>query len=309
VKKHLNSLSQKCGQRHFTDHTTESPSDPQVGFKLDSEFDALNLTLNDIRSNLALLQRDDTTVANSSIHTEALSNAVLALIKATENGYGIKGAWAASTAYGIGDLVESSQATYLCHTAHTSGSSLTAAEIASYWSLLANAAILATASAVDKLNGDGSITAFTLSENNPSGDTDVLVFVNGSLQTPTSDYTISGTTLTFSTAPSSGTNNVIAWGTSTVVEAAKTAAQSARDTALGYQNTTDDYRQTAISYATRVNDYAQTFSADVGTNTTDFSAKEHAVGMANAGALSTGGSASWMVQFLNLQPTAQQVAA
>ena len=93
MKKHLNSLSQKCGQRHFTDHTTESPSDPQVGFKLDSEFDALNLTLNDIRSNLALLQRDDTTVANSSIHTEALSNAVLALIKATENGYGIKGAW------------------------------------------------------------------------------------------------------------------------------------------------------------------------------------------------------------------------
>ena len=180
MKKHLNSLSQKCGQRHFTDHTTESPSDPQVGSKLDSEFDALNLTLNDIRANLALLQRDDTKVANSSIHTEALSNAVLALIKATENGYGIKGAWAASTAYGIGDLVESSQATYLCHTAHTSGSSLTAAEIASYWSLLANAAILATASAVDKLNGDGSITVFTLSENNPSGDTDVLVFVNGS---------------------------------------------------------------------------------------------------------------------------------
>ena len=98
-------------QANFTDHTTESPSDPQVGSKLDSEFDALNLTLNDIRANLALLQRDDTKVANSSIHTEALSNAVLALIKATENGYGVKGAWAASTAYGIGDLVESSQVT------------------------------------------------------------------------------------------------------------------------------------------------------------------------------------------------------
>ena len=31
-------------QANFTDHTTESPSDPQVGSKLDSEFDALNLT-------------------------------------------------------------------------------------------------------------------------------------------------------------------------------------------------------------------------------------------------------------------------
>lgn len=30
-------------QANFTDHTTESPSDPQVGSKLDSEFDALNL--------------------------------------------------------------------------------------------------------------------------------------------------------------------------------------------------------------------------------------------------------------------------
>ena len=160
----------------------------------------------------------------------------------------------------------------------------------------ANAAIQTTASAVDTLNGTGTQTAFTLSENAPSGVTDVLVFVNGSLQTPTTHYTLSGTTITFTTAPSSGTNNVIVWGTSTVVEAAKTAAQSARDTALGYQNTTDDYRQTVISYATRVNDYAQTFSADVGTNTIDFSAKEHAVGVANAGALSTGGSAKdWAV--------------
>ena len=113
-------------QANFTDHTTEKPSDPQIGSKLDSEFDTLNLTLNDLRATLALLQRDDTKVANSSIHTEALSTAVLALIKATENGYGVKGAWAASTAYAIGDLVESSQATYLCHTAHTSGSTFAA---------------------------------------------------------------------------------------------------------------------------------------------------------------------------------------
>ena len=69
-------------QANFTDHTTEKPSDPQIGSKLDSEFDTLNLTLNDLRANLALLQRDDTKVANNSIHTEALSTAVLALIKA-----------------------------------------------------------------------------------------------------------------------------------------------------------------------------------------------------------------------------------
>ena len=93
-------------QANFTDHTTEQPSDPQVGSKLDSEFDAINLTINDIRTNLAALQRDDTKVANLAIHAEALSTAVLALIKATENGYGVKGAWAASTAHGDSERAE-----------------------------------------------------------------------------------------------------------------------------------------------------------------------------------------------------------
>jgi len=48
--------------------------------------------------------------------------------------------------------------------------------------------------------GDGSTTTLTIN----SGRTvsDVIVDVNGVILTPTDDYTISGTTLTFSTAPS-----------------------------------------------------------------------------------------------------------
>ena len=47
--------------------------------------------------------------------------------------------------------------------------------------------------------GDGSTTAITIT----SGRTvdDILVFVNGICLTPTDDYTVSGTTLTFVTAP------------------------------------------------------------------------------------------------------------
>tara|TARA_B100000902_G_C27013699_1_gene766069 strand:+ start:158 stop:700 length:543 start_codon:yes stop_codon:yes gene_type:complete len=50
--------------------------------------------------------------------------------------------------------------------------------------------------------GDGSDTTLTIN----SGRTvdDVLVFVNGICLVPTDDYTISGTTLTFITAPSVG---------------------------------------------------------------------------------------------------------
>ena len=47
--------------------------------------------------------------------------------------------------------------------------------------------------------GDNSTTAFTISSGRSVND--VLVFVNGFMLTPTTDYTISGTTLTFVTAP------------------------------------------------------------------------------------------------------------
>ena len=49
--------------------------------------------------------------------------------------------------------------------------------------------------------GNGSTTAFTISSGRSVND--VLVFVNGFQLTPTTDYTISGTTLTFQTAPAS----------------------------------------------------------------------------------------------------------
>ena len=48
--------------------------------------------------------------------------------------------------------------------------------------------------------GDGSTVNFTLTNINNDVDS-VMVFLNGVLQRPTTDYTVSGTTLTFGTAP------------------------------------------------------------------------------------------------------------
>lgn len=50
--------------------------------------------------------------------------------------------------------------------------------------------------------GDGSTVAFTI--NSGRAVANVLVIVNGVVLVPTTDYTISGTTLTFNTAPLSG---------------------------------------------------------------------------------------------------------
>ena len=58
-----------------------------------------------------------------------------------------------------------------------------------------------------RFNGDGSTTAFTLYVV-PASTLDIEVFVANVRQDPNSAYTLSGTTLAFSAAPASGTNNI-----------------------------------------------------------------------------------------------------
>ena len=61
----------------------------------------------------------------------------------------------------------------------------------------------------DSFNGDGSTTAFTLSRTVQLA-TDVEVFVGNVRQEPSVAYTVSGTTLTFTGTPASGTGNIYA---------------------------------------------------------------------------------------------------
>jgi hypothetical protein len=59
---------------------------------------------------------------------------------------------------------------------------------------------------VQQFNGDGSTTGFTLAQAVTS-DQDILVSVDGVIQDAAA-YSVSGTTLTFSAAPSSGTASI-----------------------------------------------------------------------------------------------------
>lgn len=58
----------------------------------------------------------------------------------------------------------------------------------------------------DQFSGNGSTTAFTLSYA-PAGSTSIIVSISGVVQNPNT-YSVSGTTLTFTPAPPSGTNNI-----------------------------------------------------------------------------------------------------
>ena len=57
----------------------------------------------------------------------------------------------------------------------------------------------------DSFTGDNSTTAFTVTTA-PSDADDLLVTINGLIQRPTTDYTVSGTTLTFTSVPFTGAN-------------------------------------------------------------------------------------------------------
>lgn len=61
---------------------------------------------------------------------------------------------------------------------------------------------------VDLFNGNGSSTTFGVLTRAPAGTAAVVVFVNGSYKIPGIDYTLSGDIITFTTAPSVGTNNI-----------------------------------------------------------------------------------------------------
>ena len=62
--------------------------------------------------------------------------------------------------------------------------------------------------AATQFSGDGSTTAFTL-DHSVGADEDILVSVDGVVQEPSVAYAVSGTTLTFTAAPSSNSGNNI----------------------------------------------------------------------------------------------------
>lgn len=63
--------------------------------------------------------------------------------------------------------------------------------------------------AVNTFSGDGAATNFGPMDRAPAGPPSVAVFVNGLYKTPTTDYTISGVEINFTTAPVAGTNNIV----------------------------------------------------------------------------------------------------
>ena len=92
----------------------------------------------------------------------------------------------------------------------TNGTSITLTNAASLGDIIEvvafNTTNVSATIAYDDFSGNGSTTVFTMTQT-PANSASVIIAISGVVQDPT-NYTVSGTTLTFSTAPPSGTNNI-----------------------------------------------------------------------------------------------------
>ena len=88
---------------------------------LDTELDNVKLTLDQILTNIGLIQRDDGKLLDGIVTQASLSSAVTALFVAI--GANPRGAWLTAIAYAKNDIIETGVpiAAYMCVTAHTSG--------------------------------------------------------------------------------------------------------------------------------------------------------------------------------------------
>lgn len=100
---------------------------------LDAELAAIAASISGIRTNLALLQRDDEGLQDQIVEPWCLSTGALALISAGT--FTLAGVWTTATAYTVGQIVDVQHVAYVCIEAHTSGT-FTTDLTASKWSRL-----------------------------------------------------------------------------------------------------------------------------------------------------------------------------
>ena len=115
-----------------------------------------------------------------------------------------------------------------------------------------------------RFSGDGSTTAFTL-DIAPSSVLDIEVFVENVRQDPNSAYTLNGTTLTFTGAPPSGTNNIYVVHQAKAVGTINPPAGSVTSDTLSKPFTYDDASNGSITGISVNNDFPTASTASSGT--------------------------------------------
>lgn len=180
--------------KNFTQYALDHPTATYNPSDHDAELDAVELTLDGLTTDLALIQRNDGKLSNQSVHPDSLAAATKALIGAGNTGqlnWTPRGLWATATAYTLGNVVESGGNSYVCVTAHTSGTFNTD-RAAGKWISIGTAS--AVARFLEVQTASAGQTIFNLASGVYTPGVNALeVYVNG-LRLPPADYTETSTT-------------------------------------------------------------------------------------------------------------------
>lgn len=121
-------------QHDFSDFSAANPDDQQSGVWIDDEFNAVKVTADALNANIAMLQKDDGALKNGIVTYDSLATATKALLGSNVTP---RGDWVTATSYAVLDMVTHSGITYVCSTAHTSGTFAT--DLAAFkWLLFAS---------------------------------------------------------------------------------------------------------------------------------------------------------------------------
>lgn len=283
----------------FTAFQSGSPTSPLPADKLETEFNNLDTTTDEIINNLNLIQRSDGALLNGIVTYDSLNANMKALLGTTMVP---KGDWAVTTNYEQLDLVAVGETTYIAVSDHTSSSSFTADLAAGKWLLWVNPGPTDGTSYFEKFSGDNSTTEFTVSQDLGTDENGLIVFVNipGAdtdpnwiPQIPTTDYTIDGTTLTFTTAPPNASNNIYVFAPAFLLAQASAYATAANASATAAASSASAAASSASAAATSATNAANSATAAAASASSAASSATAAASSAtSAGSSATAAAAS-----------------
>jgi hypothetical protein len=116
---------------NFAQYQQNNPAAPYVGSQHDTEFNNVATSIDEILTNLELIQRDDGALSNGVVTPDSLNQATINMI----GEWNPRGTWATATNYAVLDMVTPAGGTltYVCAVAHTSGATFAGDLALGYW--------------------------------------------------------------------------------------------------------------------------------------------------------------------------------